>query len=128
MSIFRLFTGRGSKKRAAIKTITVEEAQHLISSGAITLIDVRQHDEWNDGGRPQGSHGVTLQDPDFEAKVLAVLGGDYAKPVAFSCKTGGRSSQAAEKAKDAGHLDISNVEGGFLAWVEAGLPIDQGPF
>ena len=128
MSIFRLFGLGAKKRRTEIKQMTVHAAHEGEKSGAIALIDVRKPEEWNETGRPQGSHGVTLQDQDFDAKVLALLDNDKSKPVAFSCRTGGRSSQAAEKARDAGHVDVSNVEGGFLAWQEAGLPIDKGPF
>ena len=128
MSFKRLFGIGGSNKKTVIKQINVTQAHELTSNGAVTLIDVRKSEEWNDTGRPQGSHGVTLQDPDFEAKVLAVMGGDKSKSVAFSCRTGGRSSEAANKAKAAGHLDISNVEGGFLAWEKADFPMDKGPF
>ena len=128
MSILRLF-GMGKKSPApAIHQITVHEAHDRASTGALTLIDVRQYEEWNETGRPEGSYGITLQDEAFNDKVLKVLDGDYGRPVAFSCKSGGRSSQATEKAKAAGFLDISNVQGGFLAWQDADLPIDRGPF
>ena len=128
MSILRFLGLGGKKHRTEIKQITVVTAHERAKNGATTLIDVRRLEEWNDTGRPQGSYGVTLQDEDFETKVLALLGGDKTRSVAFSCKTGGRSSQAAQKACDAGLSDISNVEGGFFAWEEAGLPIDKGPF
>lgn len=128
MSFLRIMGLGDSKTQTVIKQINAVQASELASNGAMTLIDVRTLDEWNSTGRPQGCHGVTLQDPEFPAKVLAILDRDKSKPVAFTCKTGGRSSEAANKAKAAGHQDISNVEGGFPAWEKAALPIDKGPF
>ncbi|RMB08612.1 rhodanese-like domain-containing protein [Eilatimonas milleporae] len=127
MSLKRLF-GLGRKKSAThIKRITVYEAHDLCAKGAITLIDVRGPDEWAKTGRPVDSHGVTLQDPDFLIAALAAAGGDKDRPVAFSCLSGKRSLQAAEKALAAGHTDIFNVEGGLLAWADARLPLARDP-
>ena len=46
------------------------------------------------------------------------------KEVLFICKSGARSALAAEFATAAGldELALFNVEGGTLAWVEAGYP------
>ena len=51
----------------------------------------------------------------------AIAGG---KDVLFICKSGARSALAAEFATAAGmdDLPLFNVEGGTLAWVEAGFP------
>ena len=125
MSILRLL-GLGDKP--SIKQISVSHAHELTRTGAIILIDVREPSEWNDTGRPQGAHGIALQDPNHAKKLLKLVNGDRSKPIAFSCKTGGRSSIAAEAAQKAGHSDVSNVEGGFLAWVAAERPVDYGPF
>ena len=127
MSLKHLF-GLGRKNpETHVKQITVHEAHDLCAKGAVTLIDVRRPDEWAKTGRPLDSHGVTLQDPDFLDAALAAAGDDKDRPVAFSCLSGKRSQQAAEKALAAGHTDIFNVEGGFMAWAEAGLPLDRDP-
>ncbi|MEO1149653.1 MAG: rhodanese-like domain-containing protein [Pseudomonadota bacterium] len=128
MSLLSMLSLGKSKPKTMIKQISVTDAHELVLAGRTTLIDVRKLAEWNETGRPQGSHGVTLQDEDFFEKVLKIMGGDKTQPIAFTCRTGGRSSEAAERAKAVGHTDISNVEGGFLAWSAAKLPVDQGPF
>lgn len=128
MSFLKLFGLGKSKGGIIIQQINVTDAYGRVLDKSITLIDVRQPEEWNETGRPKGSHGVTLQDPDFLDKVLQLVNGDKAAPVAFSCKSGGRSSEAVERIKAAEHTHIYNVEGGFFAWSEAGLPIDEGPF
>jgi len=128
MSLLSIFGFGRKSTRTVIKQISVHQAHDLTSTGALTLIDVRKPGEWNETGRPKGSHGITLQGPDFEMKILQIISNDKTQPLAFTCHTGGRSSMAADKAKAAGFTDISNVEGGFLAWARAALPIDKGPF
>ena len=113
---------------STVRQISVQTAHQRSTDGEVVLIDVRMPEEWHDTGRPLNSHGITLQDPEFENKLIALVSNDKSRALAFSCKTGGRSSQAAQKAVDAGHTDVSNVEGGFLAWQAADLPIEQGPF
>lgn len=128
MTILNMLGLGKSKAESLIEQLTVDNAHELRLAGRITLIDVRKPEEWNEAGRPQGSHGITLQDDDFNAMVRTVMREDLAAPVAFTCKTGGRSSMAAEKAIAAGHTDVSNVKGGFQAWEEAGLPVEEAPF
>ena len=127
MSFFR-FLGLGRRQRIAFNRIGVEQTHELVEAEKMILIDVRRLEEWNETGRPAGSFGVTLQDQSFELNVLEILGDDKNKSVALSCRTGARSSLGADKLVAAGHANVSNVEGGFLAWKKAGLPIDRGPF
>ncbi len=127
MNLLKLF-GLGRRQQNAVSRIGVEEAHELVTAGRLMLIDVRHPQEWNETGRPAGSYGVTLQDREFELKVLEILGDDKSKPVALSCRTGARSSRGADRLVAAGHMNVSNIEGGFLAWKKAGLPIDAGPF
>ena len=47
------------------------------------------------------------------------------KPIIFVCATGQRSALAAELAAAfGGDADLYNLEGGNVAWQEAGLPVD----
>lgn len=126
MVLRQLFSWSRSPK-VLVRDVSVNEVHEGVTRGLVTLVDVRRQDEWNETGRPQGSHGVTLQDEDFIEKISALLGAKTV-PVALSCRTGGRSSQAAQKLVRAGFTDVSNVVGGFLEWEKQGLPIDLPPF
>jgi len=43
------------------------------------------------------------------------------------CQSGMRSAQAAVfLAQQFGHTNVINVEGGTMAWVQAGYPVEQG--
>jgi len=125
--VLRQFFGWGRSRKFVIRDVSVQEAHEGVTRGLVTLVDVRRPDEWAETGRPQGSHGVTLQDEDFVEKITALLGAKTA-PVALSCRTGGRSAQAAQKLMQADFTDIANVVGGFLEWEKQGLPIDLPPF
>lgn len=48
------------------------------------------------------------------------------KPVYILCRSGARARQAAEKMEKAGFSNCVVVEGGTLAWAEAGLPVNRG--
>jgi rhodanese-related sulfurtransferase len=44
----------------------------------------------------------------------------------FICRSGSRGKQACEKLLAAGLVDVVNVEGGTVAWEQAGLPVVRG--
>lgn len=48
-----------------------------------------------------------------------------AEPLYVICRSGGRGKQACEKLSAAG-LNVVNVEGGTMAWDQAGLPVVRG--
>lgn len=118
-------------------TITAPEAEAGVRASSLTLIDVRRPDEWRSTGLPEGAVGISVQDPDFVAKVLAQLGDDRSRPVATICRTGRRSAAAAAKLEAAGFSTVSNVREGFVGragagpgWRARGLPVmafEAGP-
>lgn len=130
--LLEMFGLRGKAKGPhtddALKSVAVADAYALSSRNALMIIDVREASEWNKTGRPQGSVGISLGDPDFEMKLLEAVGGDFEKPIAVSCQAGPRAAKAAKKARAAGHHDVAVIEGCFAAWEQAGLPIDYPPF
>jgi rhodanese-related sulfurtransferase len=48
------------------------------------------------------------------------------QPLYVICRTGSRGKQACEKFHAAGFSNVVNVEGGTLAWEQAGLPVVRG--
>lgn len=49
-----------------------------------------------------------------------------AQPVYLLCRSGTRAGKAAEKFAQAGFDNAVVVEGGTLAWIDAGLPVTRG--
>jgi rhodanese-related sulfurtransferase len=91
-------------------------AAELIEAGA-EVIDVRLDYEW-DGGRIAGARHVEMNELTAQADSLP-----RDRPVLFYCRSGNRSGMAAEAFRQAGY-DAYHVDGGLIAWVDAGLSID----
>ena len=49
------------------------------------------------------------------------------RPLLMICRSGARSGQATTFLLSNGWTDVSNVAGGMLAWLQAGLPVRRGP-
>jgi hydroxyacylglutathione hydrolase len=79
-----------------------------------TVLDVRNRSEWEEGHVP-GARLVPL--PELPARLEELRG---AGPIAVHCQGGSRSAVAASLLRSAGFADVSNVDGGFAAWLQAG--------
>lgn len=122
-----LALGASAKPAALPAEISVAEAHRALADGDIVLIDVRRPSEWQSTGVAPGAALATLQDEDFMAQVDAITGGDTAQPVAFICRSGGRSARARDRLIEAGYASVTSVAGGMLGetgWVSAELPVD----
>jgi hydroxyacylglutathione hydrolase len=85
----------------------------------LVVLDVRGRTEW-DAGHVAGATLIPLAElPDR----IAELPKD--QPVAVHCQGGGRSAIAASLLRARGWHSVSNVSGGFGAWMQAGLPIER---
>jgi len=104
--------------------ITVQEAKAKLDDGSAVLVDVREPGEYAEV-HADGARLIPVNTVVNEVQQIR----DYAngKEVLFICKSGARSALAAEFALAGGlsGVELSNVEGGTLAWVEAGLPIGE---
>lgn len=91
------------------------DAAAAVERGDLVVVDVREPYERAEAHIPGSRHIPLGELPDR----LSELPVD--KPVAFICRSGGRSSVAAEAAKQI--EQVSDVRGGMLAWSAAGLPV-----
>ena len=99
--------------------VNVSEAQRLIESGDIAVIDVREPNEYAEGHIP----GVTLVPLNsLLARPREYLTRDN---ILFVCALGQRSAVACEMAAAVGFEKLYNLEGGTTAWSKAGLPIER---
>ncbi len=126
MSLLKLLGIRSSKN--SINIISVRQAHQGLIEKTLILFDVRQSDEWNETGRPQGSHGVTLQDDDFLERIAVLVNHKKDAASAVTCRSGARSMLGAKKLASDGYTNVSNVAGGFLEWEKQNLPLDKPPF
>ena len=109
----------------SIKTISPRELHALKLDGqAVDLIDVRTPLEFREV-HAEYACNVPL-DALEPAKVMMTRKAHADQPLYVICRAGGRGQQACEKFVTAGFPNVVNVEGGTLAWVEAGLPVVRG--
>jgi rhodanese-related sulfurtransferase len=99
-----------------VPELSPTDAKPLIDDGA-QLVDVRTEAEYAAGHIPGARH-VPLVDVQSEAAGL-----DREKPLVIYCRSGERSGMAADAFAASG-WDAHSIEGGLLAWNEAGLPIE----
>ncbi|MDZ4783422.1 MAG: MBL fold metallo-hydrolase [Planctomycetia bacterium] len=95
---------------------TPEELRDRIESGEATLLDVRARTEYESGHIAGAEHhflGTLLRNLDRL---------DRNKPVIAQCLGGGRSAVATSILQRAG-FDTTNMQGGYRAWIAAGLPV-----
>ncbi len=109
----------------SVATITARELEELRKRGTpVDLIDVRTPVEYREI-HAEPARLVPLDALDPKA-VMEARNGTKADPLYTICRSGSRGQQAAEKFHAAGFTNVINVEGGTLAWEQAGLPVVRG--
>jgi rhodanese-related sulfurtransferase len=88
-----------------------------LTGGGAQLVDVRGDDE-HAAGRIGGAIHIRLDRLTQEHQAL-----DRERPVVFYCRSGDRSELPANAFRASG-WEAYHVEGGLVAWSEAGLPVD----
>ena len=108
-----------------MKTISPAHLQQVLDSHTgVAVIDVRTPVEFAEAHVPR-AHNIPLDQ--FDPKSLLASGQlPKDQPVYLLCRSGGRASKAAEKASKEGLDNTVVVEGGTLAWIDAGLPVNRG--
>ena len=99
--------------------------------GGALLVDVRSHEERAREGVIPGSLHVPRTvlewrlDP--ESRYRNPLACDLARRIVVVCSDGFSSSLAAATLQDLGHVDATDLVGGFRTWRRAGLPVAPAP-
>ncbi len=104
-----------------IRVVPADEALSIQNSGSADLVvlDVRTPQEFADG-HLEGAVMLDFYDPGFAAQ-LAELDPDV--PYLLYCQSGNRSGQTAAMMEQLGFADVADVDGGILAWADAGQPV-----
>ncbi len=104
-----------------MNNILPEEAQKIIEGGKAVVIDVRTPAEFAEGHIP-GAQNIDISDSAFTNKIRAL---DPNENYVINCLSGGRSARACTMMQGLGLVGAMNLEGGFTAWKNAGLPIEN---
>ena len=109
----------------------VGEVARAIASGAARYLDCRSERELAGGvvagsvsiPFPHNGNAEVVEPAEFLLDV-DLEGFERDQTIFVGCRSGARSALAAEVLIEAGYEDVRNVEGGILAWVAHGLPIE----
>lgn len=112
-------TAQTQQSTAVIENIEAAQFKKLIDSGDGIILDVRTPEEVSNG-YIKGASTINFYDEDFESKINFM---QKDKPVYVYCRSGGRSSKAAELMQKNGFKKIYNLTGGITAWEESGFEI-----
>lgn len=114
------YNQRVQRLRESVLHISVEETVQRVNEGA-RLIDVREADETAQG---IAADAIAISRGRLELDVEADIPNPDT-PVVLYCATGVRSLFAAESLQEIGYTNVASMDGGFDAWKQAGLPIQQ---
>lgn len=87
------------------------EAQALVASGSVRLLDVRNPNETSLGIIP-GAQIIPVDALEARHREIARTG----KPILVYCAAGSRSAAACEFLSSQGHDDLINLAGGIQSW------------
>ena len=97
--------------------------EKLASALPPLLLDVREPEEFV--GELGHIRGALLVPLDALERRLPKLAGYVERDVVVVCRAGARSASAGAILRNAGFRRVINLEGGMLAWVAAGLPVQR---
>jgi len=101
------------------KRIDVTQMKEMIDRGNPQIIDTRTPAEFSSGHVPGA---INIPHMAIVARQAEL---DHAREHLFICRSGNRSAVACEFAAACGFRDLYNIEGGMIAWAEAGFAIQS---
>jgi hydroxyacylglutathione hydrolase len=99
--------------------ISVQDLQPRLQAEQSAVLDVRREPEWQAGHIEEAAWWPL---DNFKVAAPEI---DRDTPVAVHCKSGYRSMIACSLLQRAGFRNVTNVVGGFDAWLLAGLPVER---
>lgn len=120
----KTYTELLQETKAAIRQVTLEDLKARLDAGEdITLVDVREKDEWRQGYIPGAIH---LPRGFLEMQAASCIP-DKSKNIVVYCAGGIRSAFAARALMELGYENVESANPGFGDWKDKGYPT-QVPF
>lgn len=105
-----------AETKTQIREIDTATADELRRRPGVTVLDVREPDEYDQGALPSALHIPRGHlEAQIEGKVL-----DRGAPVVVYCAGGVRSAFAAKTLQELGYTDVVSMAGGFGRWKDEG--------
>ncbi len=100
------------------------EARAFLASPppGLIVLDVRTPAEFAEGALPN-ARMIDFESPTFVAEVSEI---DRDVPIFVYCRSGNRSAQAVAAMVELGFTNLTELDGGVVAWQAAGLPLVTG--
>lgn len=120
--------------RQRVHEVSVQQLAVALADPSCLLVDVREPDEFQQG---HVAGAVNLPRGVLEMKIhqlpsvahfcepAAALAELSQHPIYLLCRSGARSVLAADSLQQMGFSQVKSVAGGFQAWLDAGLPVQQ---
>ena len=118
-----------AEARAGLARLTPADALEAARRGDAVIVDIREEDRRARDGRVAGAVEIERNvlewrcAPDSEWRDERVS--DPTRRVVVMCNEGYQSSLAAATLKRLGLEKVADLDGGFQAWVAAGLPVED---
>ena len=116
-----------AQAKSRINNLSPDDALNSMQMGKSVMLDLREKEELDATGTiPEAIHiprgmlefAVDPGHPSYHPGITPDLS------LILACASGARSALATETLHSLGFEDVSNLDGGFKAWVEQGLPFN----
>lgn len=125
LAMLGIVAANGCKANENVETVKPQEFQQRLSNDSLgTLLDVRKPEEFAEGHLKGATLMNWLDRATFEKEAANL---DKGKTIYVYCRSGRRSSEAANYLAEQG-LKVVDMQGGYLAWTAAGLPVDKSQY
>lgn len=112
----------GGSDTAVVETVDAGTASNLITAPGTVLLDIRTPEEFADV-RIDGAINIDFYAADFADRIGEL---DRDTGYVVYCRSDNRSGQAMDLFRDLGFAEVHEIDGGIVAWIEAGLPTVSG--
>ncbi len=104
-----------------VSLVSAPSASEVVAEAppGLVVLDVRTPAEYAEA-HLAGAVLIDFYEPDFADRIAEL---DRSVPYVMYCRSGNRSASAAEIMRDLGFEEVYEVDGGILAWAQAGLPL-----
>ena len=106
--------------KSRVREINIDGYRDLAAKDEVVLVDTREDNEWAAGHAAGAIHlSKGIIERDIEKTIP-----DHAATIVLYCGGGFRSALAADNLQKMGYTNVISLDGGWKAWVNAGLPVD----
>src|SRR6476469_8891521 len=110
----------GAIAPGVVKISVADLKAQLDNKETLLLLDVRSAEEYANDGHIAGSTLIPL--PELARRVREL---PTDRPIVCICHSGNRSTVACDLLARQGFTQLRNVQGGMIAWVQAGYAIER---